>query len=116
MIHTQFIGNLLIVYGPASAILFCYIYQIPQLVLITIASSFFYLVALTVSSFWYTVIKSTQQYIYLHIALGLIFSEITRILFIGLYKLTERKFKTIKRAPLLPSRFGYLHVGVGRFY
>jgi anterior pharynx defective protein 1 len=111
MTYASLVGNAFIVFGPIISIFLFYLYQIPLLVIVFVAASFFYVLAMAFVSLFYFIpgIGSLQILI---VSIGVLIHELIRFIFFLIYRQTEKGYEKNIRVKLLYTKFGYFHVGV----
>jgi anterior pharynx defective protein 1 len=111
MSYASLVGNAFIVFGPIVAIFLFYLYQIPQLVIVFVAASFFYVLAMAIFSLFYFIPGVGSLQILL-VSLGIAIHEAIRFAFFLIYRQTEIGYEKNIKVKLLYTKFGYLHVGM----
>jgi len=94
--YLMFFGCLFIALGPPAAIFSLIVAKSPRLIILTIGSSFFWLVSILLASIWWKIIAPLQTVYYWIVPWSVIFQELTRFAFYKLYLKAEKGF-VVKR-------------------
>jgi len=90
--YLLFFGCLFITLGPPAAIFMLIIAKSPRLIILTIGSSFFWLLAILLASIWWKIISPLQSIYYWIIPWSVLFQEAMRFTFYKLYTRAEKGF------------------------
>jgi len=90
--YLMFFGCLFIALAPPTAIFTLVIAKSPRLIILTIGSSFFWLLSILLASIWWKIIAPLQNNYYWIIPWSVLFQEITRFGFYKLYTRAEKGF------------------------
>jgi len=90
--YLMFTGCFLFAFSPAIAIFIQLLASNARLIILTIGSSFFWLVSILLASIWWTVIPPLRDVYYWTLIWGILFQEVFRIVFFKLYAKAEDGF------------------------
>jgi len=90
--YLMFFGCLFIALAPPTAIFILVIARSPRLIILTIGSSFFWLISILLASIWWSIISPLQNVYYWIIPWSVLFQELTRFGFYQLYTKAEKGF------------------------
>jgi len=90
--YLVFFGCLLIAFSPSFAVFMWLIASSPRLVILTIGSSFFWLLSILLASMWWYVIPPLRTIFFWTIPWSVFFQELFRFLFFKLYTKAEKGF------------------------
>eukprot|EP01114_Cavostelium_apophysatum_P019378 TRINITY_DN6230_c0_g1_i1.p1 TRINITY_DN6230_c0_g1~~TRINITY_DN6230_c0_g1_i1.p1 ORF type:complete len:240 (-),score=25.49 TRINITY_DN6230_c0_g1_i1:50-769(-) len=90
--YLMFFGCLLLAYSPAIAIFIQILSTNARLIILSIGSSFFWLLAILLASIWWTVIPPLRHIYFWTIIWTILFQELMRFVFFKLYSKAERGF------------------------
>jgi len=102
----------LIAFGPAIAIFIFVLSKSPQLVIISIGSSFFWLLSLLVAAIWWYIIPPLRDIFFWIIPWTIFFQEGARILFFKLYTKGEKGLVRTAKTAQLTSHPDHLKVAL----
>lgn len=88
--YALFFGCMFIAFGPAIAIFYFNISKNPQLIILTIGSSFFWLISILLASVWWYIIPPLQDFLFWTILWSVFFQETGRLLFFKVYSLAQK--------------------------
>jgi len=110
--YLAFFGCLFICFGPAVATFILVLTKSPQLVIIAIGSSFFWLLSLLVAAIWWYIIPPLQEIFFWVIPWTIFFQEGARLIFFKLYIKGEKGLVTNARTSQLTSHPDHLKVAL----
>jgi len=88
----MFFGCLFIALSPAVAVFVLVVAKSPRLIILTIGSSFFWLISILLASIWWKIISPFQSVYYWIIPWSVLFQELIRFAFYKLYMKAEKGF------------------------
>jgi anterior pharynx defective protein 1 len=107
------IGNGLIVFGPVLSIFFGYIYLHPQLVVISIVSSFFHILSLLLTSVVWIILPVKQNELsIIVVSVGVFVFEIIRFLYYLFYIRADKGFQSANNHKLYDSSYEMIPIGI----
>ncbi|KAJ7382712.1 Notch receptor processing [Desmophyllum pertusum] len=105
-----FFGCAFIAFGPAFALFSLTVAKDAQQVIVLIASAFFWLLSLLLSSIWWTVVSPLKKHLAFGIAFSVIFQELFRLAFYKLMRKADEGLLSMinNQSPLRKHRIAYV--------
>lgn len=105
-----FFGCAFIAFGPALALFSLTVAKDAQQVIVLIASAFFWLLSLLLSSIWWTVVSPLKKHLAFGIAFSVIFQELFRLAFYKLMRKADEGLLSMinNQTPLRKHRIAYV--------
>ncbi|KAL9979418.1 hypothetical protein ACROYT_G017088 [Oculina patagonica] len=105
-----FFGCAFIAFGPAFALFSLTVAKDAQQVIVLIASAFFWLLSLLLSSIWWTVVSPLKKHLAFGIAFSVIFQELFRLAFYKLMRKADEGLLSMinNQTPLRKHRIAYV--------